>query len=40
MFLRLIKYIAGRETDYNIIHIHSANYILSSLLYHLFIKYP
>ena len=40
MFLRLIKYIAGNETDYNIIHIHSANYILSGFTISAIYKIP
>ena len=40
MFLRLIKYIAGRKTDHNIIHIHSANYILSGFTISFIYKIP
>ena len=40
MFLRLIKYIEGRKTDYNIIHIHSANYILSGFTISAIYKIP
>ena len=40
MFLRLINYVAGRETEYNIIHIHSANYILSGFTISAIYKIP
>ena len=40
MFLTLIKYISGKETDYNILHIHSANYILSGFAISAIYKIP
>ncbi len=40
MFLRLIKYFKGRKIDHNIIHIHSANFILSGFLISSIYKIP
>jgi len=40
MLLRLIKYFEGIEIDNNIIHVHSANYVLSSFLISSIYKIP